>query len=78
LDFTASLSLTLSGFGAAIIFGIDSPLRCLVGGIAMGIAESLAAGYTSGMVTAMVPLLFVLIVLAVSGLGSEGLAGDRP
>jgi branched-chain amino acid transport system permease protein len=78
LDFTASLSLTLSGFGAAIIFGIDSPLRCLLGGIAMGVAESLAAGYTSGMVTAMVPFLFVLIVLSMSGFGAEAAAGDRP
>jgi len=34
--------------GAAIIFGITSPLRCLLGGIAMGVAEALAAGYTSG------------------------------
>ena len=78
LDFTASLSLTLSGFGAAIIFGITSPLRCLLGGIAMGVAEALAAGYTSGMVTAMVPFLFVLIVLSVSNIGGGAMAGDRP
>jgi branched-chain amino acid transport system permease protein len=78
LDFTASLSLTLSGFGAAIIFGIASPLRCLLGGIAMGVAEALAAGYTSGMVTAMVPFLFVLIVLSLSNIGGGAMAGDRP
>ena len=78
LDFTASLSLTLSGFGAAIIFGVTSPLRCLLGGIAMGVAEALAAGYTSGMVTAMVPFLFVLIVLSLSNLRGGAMAGDRP
>jgi len=78
LDFTASLSLTLGGFGAAIIFGITSPLRCLLGGIAMGVAEALAAGYTSGMVTAMVPFLFVLIVLSLSNIRGGAMAGDRP
>ena len=48
MDFTASLGLTFIGFAAAIIFGIRSPLRCLAGGLAIGVIEALAAGYTSG------------------------------
>jgi len=77
LDFTAPLGLTLSGFGASIIFGIGSPLRAMLGGFAMGTAEALGAGYSSGMVAGMVPFAFVLIVLATTRFGEHGLAGDR-
>jgi branched-chain amino acid transport system permease protein len=78
LDFTASLSLTFTGFAAAIIFGIQSPLRSLLGGLTMGMIEALSAGYTSGMVTSMVPSLFVLLVLVGGQLGASRYAGDRP
>lgn len=77
LDYSAPLPLTLSGFAAAIVFGIDNPFRALFGGLAMGVAEALAAGYTSGMVTAMVPFVFLLVVLATSRFGEAAIAGDR-
>ena len=63
---------------AAIIFGIHSPLRCLAGGLAIGVIEALSAGYTSGMVTSMLPSLFMLIVLLSGQLGSGRYSGDRP
>jgi len=78
LDFTASLSLTFIGFAAAIIFGIQSPVRSLLGGLAMGVVEALSAGFTSGMVTSMVPSLFMLLVLLGGQLGSSRFTGDRP
>ncbi|VWX61861.1 Branched-chain amino acid ABC transporter permease [Burkholderiales bacterium 8X] len=78
MDFTASLGLTFIGFAAAIIFGIHSPLRCLAGGLAIGVIEALSAGYTSGMVTSMVPSLFMLIVLLSGQLGAGRYSGDRP
>jgi branched-chain amino acid transport system permease protein len=78
LDFTASLSLTFIGFAAAIIFGIHSPIRSLLGGLAMGVVEALSAGFTSGMVTSMIPPAFMLIVLMTGQLGSNRFAGDRP
>lgn len=78
LDFTASLGLTFIGFAAAIIFGIQSPLRCLAGGLAIGVIEALAAGYTTGMVTSMVPSLFMLVVLLTGQLGASRYSGDRP
>jgi branched-chain amino acid transport system permease protein len=78
LDFTASLSLTFIGFAAAIIFGIHSPVRSLLGGLAMGVVEALSAGFTSGMVTSMIPPAFMLIVLMSGQLGSNRFAGDRP
>ena len=78
MDFTASLGLTFIGFAAAIIFGIQSPIRCLAGGLAMGVIEALSAGYTSGMVTSMVPSLFMLVVLLFGQLGASRYSGDRP
>jgi branched-chain amino acid transport system permease protein len=78
LDFTASLSLTFIGFAAAIIFGIQSPVRSLLGGLAMGVVEALSAGFTSGMVTSMIPSVFILVVLMTGLLGSNRFAGDRP
>ncbi|MBU1358543.1 MAG: branched-chain amino acid ABC transporter permease [Gammaproteobacteria bacterium] len=78
MDFTASLGLTFIGFAAAIIFGIHSPLRCMAGGLAIGVIEALSAGYTSGMVTSMVPSLFMLLVLLTGQLGAGRYSGDRP
>lgn len=78
MDFTAALSLTFIGFAAAIIFGIQSPARCLAGGLAIGVIEALSAGYTTGMVTSMVPSLFMLAVLLTGQLGASRYSGDRP
>jgi branched-chain amino acid transport system permease protein len=78
MDFTASLGLTFIGFAAAIIFGIQSPVRCLAGGLAMGVIEALSAGYTSGMLTSMVPSIFMLLVLLSGQLGASRYTGDRP
>jgi branched-chain amino acid transport system permease protein len=78
LDFTASLSLTFIGFAAAIIFGIETPLRSLFGGLAMGVVEALSAGYTSGMITSMIPSAFMLAVLMTGLLGANRFVGDRP
>jgi branched-chain amino acid transport system permease protein len=78
LDFTASLSLTFIGFAAAIIFGIETPVRSLLGGLAMGVVEALSAGYTSGMITSMIPSAFMLAVLMTGLLGANRFAGDRP
>ena len=78
MDFTASLGLTFIGFAAAIIFGIQSPVRSLLGGLAMGVVEALSSGYTSGMVTSMVPSLFMLLVLMTGQLGASRFSGDRP
>ena len=78
MDFTASLGLTFIGFAAAIIFGIHSPLRCLAGGLAIGVIEALSAGYTSGMVTSMLPSAFMLVVLLSGQLRAGRYSGDRP
>lgn len=78
LDFTAGLSLTLSGFAAAIIFGVRSPAQGFLGGIAIGVAEALSAGYGSGAMTSLVPQVVVLLVLGLGLMGSGRFTGYRP
>ncbi|MFO1079116.1 MAG: branched-chain amino acid ABC transporter permease [Reyranellaceae bacterium] len=78
LDFTAGLSLTLSGFGAAILFGAHGPVRAFLGGILMGVVEALSAGLASGAVSAMAPLVVIMIVLALGTVGGARFSGDRP
>lgn len=78
LDFTSGLSLTLSGFAAAIIFGSNSPARCFIGGIAIGVVEALSSGYASGAVTALVPQVAVLIALSIGLYRKANFNGDRP
>ena len=64
MDFSSGLNLTLSAFGAAIVFGMQGPLRGFFGGLAIGIVEALGAGYANGAVASLLPLLFIFAVLA--------------
>lgn len=78
MDYTIPLPLTLAGFGAAIILGMQSPLRGFAGGAAMGVVEALSAGYASSIVATMVPSLFVLAVLSLQFVFQRRFTGDRP
>lgn len=78
LDYTIPLPLTLAGFGAAIILGIQSPLRGFAGGAAMGIVEAVSAGYASSIVATLVPSVFVLAVLSLQFVFQRRFTGDRP
>ncbi|MBH2008983.1 MAG: branched-chain amino acid ABC transporter permease [Xanthomonadaceae bacterium] len=76
-SYSAGLHLTISGFGAAVLFGLHSPLRGLIGGIAIGMVEALSAGYLPGGWASATPLLFVLVVLAGAQGNVAGIAGGR-
>jgi branched-subunit amino acid ABC-type transport system permease component len=76
LSYSSGMHLALSGFGAAIIFGLKSPLRAFLGGIAIGIVESLSNGYLPSHAATLVPLLFIFTVLIVQGT-SRTLSGGR-
>lgn len=77
MDFAAGLHLTLSGFGAAIVFGLTSPLRGFLGGLALGVVEALSAGYASGALASLLPLIFIFLMLALSRSSLQGTAGGR-
>lgn len=63
LDYSVGMDLTLAGFGAAIIFGIQSPLRAFFGGLAIGVVEALSTAYAPTEIATLVPLVFIFIVL---------------
>lgn len=75
-SYSSGLGLTISGFGAAAILGLHSPLRSFFGGVAIGMAEALAVGYLPAGLGAAAPLLFILLVL-ITGKANIGHAGGR-
>lgn len=76
-SYSAGLNLTIAGFGAAALFGLQSPLRGFAGGIVIGMVQALSAGYLpSGWASAM-PLLFTLLVLTSGRANVAGIAGGR-
>jgi branched-chain amino acid transport system permease protein len=78
MDYTSPLNLSFAAFGAAVVFGMDSPIRCFLGGLSLGVVEALSFGYASGMLSTMIPMIFVLVVLSTTNLGARYFTGDRP
>ncbi|WP_454719937.1 MULTISPECIES: iron chelate uptake ABC transporter family permease subunit [Cupriavidus] len=72
-----ALHLTISGFGAALLFGLQSPLRGFAGGLAIGMVQALAAGYLPAGLSTAAPLLFILLVLAGGRMNVAAIAGGR-
>jgi branched-chain amino acid transport system permease protein len=73
----ASVRLTaLRAFPAAILGGLDSTMGAVVGGLAIGIAESMTSGYglqiSGGSLGDVVPYLVMLVVLLVRPSGLLG------
>jgi branched-subunit amino acid ABC-type transport system permease component len=71
------LHLTISGFGAALILGLRSPLRGFAGGLIIGVVQGLSAGYLPAGWAGAVPLLFILLILASGRANVAGVAGGR-
>jgi branched-chain amino acid transport system permease protein len=71
------LPLTLAGFGAAIVFGMQGPLRGFLGGLAIGTVEAISSGYANGGVASLVPLVFIFGVLTVGRSSQQGPIGGR-
>ncbi len=77
MDFGSGMSLTLAGFGAAIVFGLHGPLRGLLGGLAIGVVETISAGYASGGLATLVPLAFIFAILTLGPTSRQVAAGGR-
>ncbi len=77
LDFSLGLPLTLRCLGAAILFGLGSPLRGFAGGIAIGLVEALAVGYAPQSLGTLLPYLFIFVVLCVGRMSRAGIGGLR-
>ena len=77
VSYSAGLHLTIAGFGAAALFGLQSPMRGFAGGVAIGMVQSLSAGYLpSGWASAM-PMLVTLMVLVSGRANVAGIVGGR-
>lgn len=76
-SYSAGLNLTISGFGAAVLFGLHSPLRGFVGGIIIGVVQALAAGYLPDGWSSAASLAFILLVLASGRMNVAHVAGGR-
>lgn len=76
-DYSAGTSLTMSGFGAAVLFGLNSPLRAFLGGLVIGIVQAVALGYLPGGWATAAPLLFIFLMLASGRMNVAKIAGGR-
>lgn len=77
MDYSNGLTFTLGAFGAAILFGLKSPLRGFIGGIGMGLVQAWSAGYLPGAWATAVPLAFTFIVLSTGRMSRATVAGGR-
>lgn len=75
--YSAGLNLTISGFGAAVLFGLHSPLRGFVGGVVIGMVQAVSAGYLPSGWASAIPMVFILLVLASGKVNVAGIAGGR-
>lgn len=76
-SYSAGLSLTITGFGAATILGMHSPLRGFLGGVAIGSVEALSTGYLPAGLGTAAPLAFILVVLTLGKANVGHPAGGR-
>lgn len=63
VSYSRALLFTVSAFSAVILFGLKSPARACMGGLALGVVQGLAAGYLPNGWDAAVPSLLILAVL---------------
>ena len=76
-DYSTAFNLTIWGFGSAIIFGMNSPLRGFAGGLVIGVVQALSAGYLPGGWATATPLLFIFAILSMGRMNQIAATGGR-
>jgi branched-subunit amino acid ABC-type transport system permease component len=76
-DYSATFTLTIWGFGSAIMFGLGSPLRGFAGGIVIGVVQALSAGYLPGAWATAAPLAFIFVILSLGRMNRISATGGR-
>jgi branched-chain amino acid transport system permease protein len=66
--------LTIKGFVAAAVGGINNPLGALVGGLIIGFSEAFTAGFISSQLKDLITIILLLLVLR---LRPQGLMGEK-
>jgi branched-chain amino acid transport system permease protein len=65
VSYSSGPYLTITAFGAAILFGLDRPMYAFIGGILFGTVQTIGAGYLPGSWPTALPSIFILAVLAI-------------
>jgi len=76
-DYSAAFTLTIWGFGSAIMFGMGSPLRGFAGGLVIGMVQALSAGYLPGAWATAAPLVFIFVILSLGRMNRIAATGGR-
>jgi len=76
-DYSAAFTLTIWGFGSAIMFGLGSPLRGFAGGLVIGMVQALSSGYLPGAWATAMPLVFIFVVLSLGRVNQIAATGGR-
>lgn len=76
-DFSTAFTLTIWGFGSAIIFGMRSPLRGFAGGLVIGMVQAMSAGYLPGGWATATPLIFIFVILSMGRMNRIAATGGR-
>jgi branched-chain amino acid transport system permease protein len=76
-DYSSAFTLTIWGFGSAIIFGMRSPLRGFAGGLIIGMVQSLSSGYFPGGWATAAPLIFIFVMLSTGRMNRISATGGR-
>lgn len=76
-SYSSGLGLTISGFGAAVLFGLHSPLRGFIGGVIIGMVQALASAYLPEGWGSAASQVFILLVLAGGRMNVAHVAGGR-
>lgn len=76
-DYSTAFTLTIWGFGSAIIFGMRSPLRGFAGGLVIGMVQAFSAGYLPGGWATATPLLFIFVILSMGRMNQIAATGGR-
>jgi branched-chain amino acid transport system permease protein len=71
----AGFAITIKGFVAAVVGGLESPAGCVAGGLAVGVAEKLLQSHFSYDVADPIVYSILLIALLVRPQGLFGRAG---
>jgi branched-chain amino acid transport system permease protein len=76
-DYSTAFTLTIWGFGSAIIFGMHSPLRGFAGGLIIGVVQALSSGYLPGGWATAAPLIFIFVILSMGRMNQIAATGGR-
>lgn len=63
LAFSSVLPLSILALTAAVIFGLRSPARALMGGLFLGVVQSIAVAYLPDRTSTILPALLMILVL---------------